>query len=64
MKGLLFTKLVSFDYDEQPFGALLCVGVTRTELDYALEHGSQDLLARFKAAGAFPVTDLSRSPVV
>ena len=63
-KGLLFTKLVSFEFGGQPFGALLCVGVTRTELAYALEHGSEDLLGRLKAAGAFPVTDLRRAPVV
>jgi len=64
MKGLLFVELVSFDYGGQSFGALLCVGVTRTELDYALEHGSADLLGRLKAAGAFPVTDLNRASVV
>jgi len=64
IKGLLFAKLVSFDYGGQPFGALLCVGVTRTELDYALKHGSDDLLGRLKAARAFPVTDLKRASVV
>jgi hypothetical protein len=64
MKGLLFAKLVSFEFGGQPFGALLCLGVTRSELDYALERGSEDLLGRLKAAGAFLITDLNRAPVV
>lgn len=64
LKGLLFTKLASFEFDRQPFGALLCVGITPAELDYALERSSEDLLGRLKAAGVFPVTDLSRQSVV
>ena len=64
LKGLLFTKLVGFEFSGQPFGALLCVGVTRPELDYALEHGSEALLTWLKAAQAFPVTDPNRKSVV
>jgi hypothetical protein len=64
IKGLLFTKLVSFEFGGQPFGTLLCVGVTRGELDYALEHGSEELLRRLKAAGAFPLTDPNREAVL
>jgi hypothetical protein len=63
IKGLLFTKLVSFEFDGQSFGSLLCVGLTRGELDYALEHGSENLLNRLKAAGAFPVTNPNRASV-
>jgi len=63
-KGLLFTKLVAFTFGGQPFGVLHSVGVTRDELDYALQHGSDDLLRRLSAAGAFPVTDLNRASVV
>lgn len=64
IKGLLFTKLVSFEFGGQLFGALLCTGVTRTELDFALEHGSEALMRRLKASGAFPVTDLNRASVI
>lgn len=64
IKGLLFTKLISFKFARQPFGALLCVGVTRPELDYAQEHGSAAILCRLKAIGAFPVTSFNRAPVV
>lgn len=64
IKGLLFTKLVSFDFEGESFGVLLGVGITRAELDYALEHDSADLLSRLKAAEVFPVTNLDRVSVV
>jgi hypothetical protein len=64
IKGLLFTKLVSFEFHEQPFGALLCIGITRAELDYAIEHGSEKLLTLLETAGVFPVTNTERSSVI
>jgi hypothetical protein len=64
IKGLVFTKLAAFEFSGRAFGALLCVGVTRAELDYAREHGSESLLTRLKAAGAFPVTDPNRKLLV
>lgn len=64
IKGLLFTKLVSFEFNQQSFGVLLCVGITRAEMDHSLAHDSVDLLSRLKAAGVFPVTDLNRASVV
>jgi hypothetical protein len=64
IKGLLFTKLVSFEFDGQPFGALLCIGITRTEIDYAMAHGSEELLTRLKTAGVFPITDTERCSVI
>lgn len=44
IKGLLLTQLISSQFSEQPFGSLLCIGVTRAELDYALEQGSRKWL--------------------
>jgi hypothetical protein len=64
IKGLVFTKLVSFEFGGRAFGALLCVGVTRNELDYAQEYGSDALVERLKSAGAFPVTDIERTSVI
>jgi hypothetical protein len=64
IKGLLITQLISFRFSEQPFGALLCIGVTRAELDYALEHGSRKLIGLLESESSFPCTDLSRASVV
>ena len=64
IKGLVFTRLVSFECEGQSFGTLLGVGLTRDELDFALEHGSKDILDRLQAAGVFPVTDLRRQSIL
>jgi hypothetical protein len=64
IKGLLITQLISSQFSEPPFGALLCIGVTRPELDYALEHGSRELLSLLESKTKFPCTDLSRASVV
>ncbi len=64
VKGLLLAKLVSFQFGGLPFGTLLCVGITRAELDYALAHDSQELLALLKSSGVFPRTDLQHTQVV
>jgi hypothetical protein len=64
IKGLVFTKLTAFKSQGGSFGVLLCTGVTRSELDFALEHGSAKLLEKLKAEGVFPVTDMRRRSVV
>jgi Suppressor of fused protein (SUFU) len=64
IKGLIFTKLISFGFEGQHFGTLLCVGITRAELDYAMEHNSEQLLTRLKTVGVFPITDTERSSII
>jgi hypothetical protein len=64
MKGLTFTKLTRFKAQGGSYGVLLCTGVTRAELDYALEYGSAKLLKKLKEQGVFPVTDQRRRSVV
>jgi hypothetical protein len=56
-KDLLITQLISFQFSEQPFGALLCIGVTRAELVYVLEYGSRKLLGLLEGKTSFPCTD-------
>ena len=63
LKGLLFRGLVSFDFEGQSFGILLCIGVTRAELDFTVGHGSDELLRRLESAGVFPVTDTQRPSI-
>jgi len=64
IKGLIVTRLLSFQLDEQPYCVLYFVGLTRAELDYALEHKDGKIAIRMKDAGAFPVTKLLRESVV
>lgn len=42
---------------------LLCLQVFQSEMDYAREHGSEQLLEKLKHAGHYPYNDLDRLPV-
>ena len=43
---------------------LLVMEVHRSEMEYAMEHGSEQLLNKLKAKGYYPYSDLDREPVV
>ena len=38
----------------------LCIGITKPELQFKMEHGAQKLLALLKTHGVYPFTDLER----
>jgi hypothetical protein len=42
---------------------LLCLEVFRSEMDFARENGTEELLERLKDAGYYPYSDLDRKPV-
>lgn len=44
-------------------GLLLCIEVFKSEMDYAMKHGSNVVLKKLKAQGFYPYSDLSRKPV-
>jgi hypothetical protein len=64
VKGLLLSKLFAGKIKHQSFGALLCLGLTKPELDFALEHGSEKLLDQLKAANIFPITNPKRASII
>ena len=45
------------------FGVLAIMEVFRSEMGFAREHGAGELIARLKAAGHYPYSDLDRAPV-
>jgi len=50
--------------DGKRFGVLLALEVFREEMDWAREQGTEKLVERLQAAGAYPFSDLDREPVV
>ncbi len=42
---------------------LLCLEVFRSEMGYAMEHGTGTVLKKLKEAGYYPYSDLDRQPV-
>ncbi len=51
------------DETVRAFGMLLIIEVFRSEMDFALSQGGSELIARLKAAGHYPYSDLDREPV-
>ncbi len=52
------------DGTKAAFGMLAVIEVFRTEMDYARENGSEQLIQKLKDAGHYPYSDLDREPVV
>jgi len=65
---LLFDE---YENDEKKFiingrehGLLLCIEVFRQEMEFAMEHGSDEIIFCLKLLNHYPFSDLDREPVV
>ena len=54
---------VPFEIGGKKHGLLLVIEVFRSEMEYAMEHGSTAVLQKLKEAGHYPYSDLDREPV-
>ncbi len=54
---------VDFTIGDHKHGLLLLIEVFRSEMEYAMEHGSQIVLDRLGERGFYPYSDLDREPV-
>lgn len=67
LRALLFwhprDEPVHFEFLEERYGLLLCVGITAEELGFKKTNGSEDLLSLLKAHGVFPYTIPNRESV-
>ncbi len=54
---------VDFEINGRRHCLLLCIEVFRSELEYAMKHGSAVVLNRLKEKGHYPYSDLDRKPV-
>jgi hypothetical protein len=54
----------AFEINGKKHCLLLVIEITRSEMEYAMEHGSEALLNKLKAKGHYPYSDLDREPVV
>lgn len=61
--ALFFTKLGTFEVRGDPSGILSCIGITQSELDTSLRHGSAELEQRLRSEGIYPFTDFNRPSV-
>jgi hypothetical protein len=64
IQGVILEKLYDTRIGENTFGILRCIGITRTELEFARQKGSAEMFARLKKAGLYPHTDPMRCSVI
>lgn len=63
IKAFLFVTYVPFTLFGQENELRLCIGITKRELEFKIEHGPERLLAALKKHGVYPFTDLDRDSV-
>jgi hypothetical protein len=64
VQGLVVEEFARVTVDGQPYGILYFHGVTRSELEFAMEAGTDKLLERLKRAGVYPRTSIHRKESV
>ncbi|HKB03477.1 MAG TPA: suppressor of fused domain protein [Gemmataceae bacterium] len=63
IKALLFNTYARFTLFGQENELRLCLGITKPELEFKLQHGAERLLGLLKRHGVYPFTDLERDSV-
>ncbi len=63
IKAFIFDTYKTFRLFDIDFDLRLCIGITKTELQYKLQFGPDALLAALKDHGVYPYTDLERDSV-
>lgn len=53
-----------FKISGKKYGLLICIEIFRSEMEYAMEYGSEELFKLLKEKGYYPYSDLDRQPVV
>ena len=62
--ALLFVTYCRFKVNDADAGVLLCIGITKSELEFCMQHGSSKLIDRLKDANVYPYTVTHRDSVI
>jgi hypothetical protein len=63
IKAFVFDTYATFTLFGQENELRLCIGITKPELEFKMEHGAEKLLALLKRHRVYPFTDLERDTV-
>ena len=63
IKAFVFDTYSVFTLFGREFELRLCLGITKSELDFKLQHGPEKLLALLRQNGVYPFTDLQRGSI-
>ena len=62
IEALLFKRIASFDFQGNPANVICCIGITKSELDFCLDKGTDALIN--KLPQGYVLTDLYRKDYV
>jgi hypothetical protein len=60
IKAFLFDTYATFTLFGEENELRLCIGITKPELEFKLQHGAEKLLELLRRHGVYPFTDLDR----
>lgn len=63
IKAFVFDTYRTFTLFGRDFDLRLCLGITKGELSFKMEHGADKLFERLKSHGVYPYTDLDRESI-
>jgi suppressor of fused protein SUFU len=63
IKAFVFDSYATFKLFGRENELRLCIGITKPELEFKMEHGAETLLALLKRHDVYPFTDLERDTV-
>jgi len=63
IEAFVFDTYRTFTLFGRDFELRLCLGITKAELSFTMEHGADELLVRLKRHGVYPYTDLDRESI-
>lgn len=64
IQSVVFEKACEAEIDDASYGILRCIGITRSEMEFAREQGPAKLLDHLRRAGIYPNTTCQRESVV
>jgi hypothetical protein len=64
IQAVVLEDVCAVSIDDQDYGILRCIGITRPELEYARQQSVSSLLERLVEANVYPHTDTRRDSVL
>jgi hypothetical protein len=64
IQAVVLEEVCAVSIDDQDYGILRCIGITRPELEYARQESVSSLLERLVEANVYPHTDIGRDSVL
>ncbi len=64
IQGVAFEKFSEMEIEGKHFNVLRCIGITRSEMEYAQEYGAAALIGKLKDAKVYPRTETHRKSIL